>query len=280
MPKVAWVNGSFVDPREPVFGVRERGFLYGEGLFETIKICNFLPLYWEEHRARLFHGCTVLNISPPRDEINTGVMKTARVLESGVLRLTVTGGETSGRGLIAARSETATAVITGFTGEPYAKQLYEKGFEACLISFPRSQNSPLVKLKTISCLEIICGRKEAKAHGADEGLFVNYRGEITESTTSNVFLVIQGRLVTPPLECGLLPGIMRDRVLLLAAKLGLAVTQEILYPRDFDRAQESFLTNAVIGVMPLITFEGKPVGNGRPGKLTQTLSRELQMAVP
>lgn len=276
MPQVTWVNGRLINPQKPVFGVRERGFLYGEGLYETIRVSDCRPLYWKEHRARLAHGCTVLKIPLQQNEIDTGVRETAQLLANGVLRLTVTRGEIPGRGLVPARDGAPTALITGYTGEPYPEQLYAKGFKACLISFPRSHRSPLVKLKTTSCLEMICAKMEANAAGADEGLFMNYCGAITEGTTSNVFLVIRNKLITPPPECGLLPGIMRAQVLFLAEKLGLSAAQEKIFPPDFARAEESFLTNALLGVMPLVSFEGNPVGNGRPGKLAKILRRKLQ----
>lgn len=276
MPGIAWVNGKFVDSLEPSLGVQERGFLYGDGLFETIRVRNRRPLYQEEHLARLRNGCAVLDIFFPLDEICKGMGETSLLLENGVLRLTVTRGNSAGRGLLPAQNSAATVAIAGYAGEPYPEHLYNQGFKSHLISFPRSQLSPLVKLKSLNCLENILGKAEAGAAGADEGIFSNYLGEITEGTTSNIFLVIADKLVTPPSECGLLPGIMRAQVLLLAERLGVEVAQEKIYPQDFRRAEESFLTNSLLGVMPLVSFNGYPVGNGRPGTLTGMLRRELK----
>lgn len=274
MSSIAWVNGKFVDPLNPSLGVQERGFLYGDGLFETMRLQDCQPLHWDEHLARLCNGCDVLNISFPLEDVCKGVREASILLKSGVLRLTVTRGESS-RGLLPPWNVTATVAITGYTGEPYPKDFYEKGFSACLISFPRSHLSPLVKLKSLNCLENILGRVEAAAAGTNEGIFCNYLGEIAEGTTSNVFLVINGKLVTPPPECGLLPGIMRTHVMVLAERLGVTAIQAKVYPQDFRRAEEAFLTNSLLGVMPLVSFNGNPVGKGSPGPLSEMLRQEL-----
>lgn len=275
MPGITWVSGRFVDPQKPSLGVQERGFLYGDGLFETMRLRHGQPLHWKEHLERLRNGCAAMNISFPLEEICTGVRETSALLENGTLRLTVTRGETPGRGLLPTLNSTATVVVTGYEGEPYPEESYKKGFSACLISFPRSHLSPLVKLKSLNCLENIWGRVEAAAAGANEGIFCNYMGEIAEGTTSNVFLVIKEKLVTPPPECGLLPGIMRAQVLSLAEKLGITAVQAKVYPQDFRRAEESFLTNSLMGVMPLVSINGNSVGKGSPGPITEMLRQEL-----
>lgn len=276
MSVIAWINGKFIDPPELSWEVQDRGFLYGDGLFETIRVDCCCPLYWKEHLARIRNGCAVLGISFPAEEVDKGVGEACLRLENGVLRLTVTRGKAIKRGLLPVQSGAATAVITGYSGEPYPEHLYNRGFKSQLISFPRSHLSPLVKFKSINCLENILGKKEADLAGADEGIFCNYRGEIAEGTTSNIFLSMAGKLLTPPVECGLLPGIMRARVLLAANRLGLTVAQEKIYPLDFRKAEESFLTNSLLGIMPMVYFNGYPVGSGRPGKLTKMLRRKLQ----
>lgn len=273
---IAWINGRFVDPHIASLGVQERGFLYGDGLFETMRLRRSQPLHWKEHLARLYNGCAALKIPFSPDEICTGVREVSAQLETGALRLTVTRGGAPGRGLLPPRNGSATIVVTGYRGEPYPEEAYEKGFSACLISFPRNHLSPLVKLKSLNCLENVLGRMEAAAAGADEGIFCNYLWEVAEGTTSNVFLVINGKLITPPTECGLLPGIMRAQALSLAERLGVTAVQARICPQDFSRAEESFLTNSLLGVMPLVVFNRNPVGKGNPGPVTEMLRRELQ----
>ncbi|HHX87416.1 MAG TPA: 2-keto-4-methylthiobutyrate aminotransferase [Firmicutes bacterium] len=276
MSGMAWVNGRFVDPLKPSLGVQERGFIFGDGLFETIRLREGQPLYWQEHLARLRNGCSVLNINFPLTEIRTGVWETSARIKNGVLRLTVTRGAFPGRGLLPPQNGKPTVAITGYPGEPYPEQSYKKVFRACLISFPRSHLSPLVKLKSLNFLENLLGKMEAAAAGADEGIFCNYQGEIAEGTTSNIFVVIKGELVTPPPECGLLPGIMRAQVLSLAERLGVNAAQGKICPQDFCRAEEAFLTSSLLEVMPLVSVNGNPIGRGSPGPVTEMLRQELK----
>jgi len=121
-------------------------------------------------------------------------------------------------------------------------------------------------LKSLNYLENIFGRQEAAAAGVEEGVFLNLKGEVAEGTISNVFLVFDPNLmITPPPESGLLPGITREIILVLASKLGFSVAEKIILPRDFKAASEAFLTNSLLEVMPLISLDGVPVGAGKPG---------------
>lgn len=275
MSGIAWMNGNFIDLAKPSLGLLDRGVLYGDGLFETVRLCNHEPQYWKEHLARLRRGCSVLKINFPEDAISRGMEQVSGKLRNGVLRLTVTRGEHPGRGFLPAGNPIPTVAVTGYPGEPYPEELYRRGFSGTLISFPRNHRSPLVKLKSLNCLENIIGKMEAASAGADEGIFINCLGEVAESTASNIFLVIDDKLLTPPPESGLLPGIMRARVLLLAKKLGIKALQSKVYPDDLCRAGESFLTNSLLGIMPLVSINGHPIGNGKPGKVTALLRREL-----
>ncbi len=176
--------------------------------------------------------------------------------------------------MLAGASGPPTVVVAGFPGDPYPPESYARGFRAVTVSFPRNPDSPLVRLKSLNFLENILGRKEAAAAGADEGIFLNTRGEVTEGTVSNVFLVdSRGRLVTPHPASGLLPGITREVVVELARDLGLEVAEEVVLPEQLRAAREAFLTNSLLGVMPLVALDGAAVGAGRPGEVTRALAR-------
>jgi branched-subunit amino acid aminotransferase/4-amino-4-deoxychorismate lyase len=158
-------------------------------------------------------------------------------------------------------------VITANPGEPYPPDAYRSGQRAVTVSFPRNDLSPLVRLKSLNCLENVLGRREAAAGGADEGIFFNTRGDLAEGTASNVFLLFEdGRLVTPPAASGLLPGIAREIVLSVAKDLGLQAVVRTVSRRDIENAREVWLTNSLIEVMPLVSLDGVPVGEGRPGE--------------
>lgn len=301
MPDLTWVNGSFVSSGEACLEAGERGFLFGDGLFETVRLyAGAAPrghparaLVWPRHAARLAEGCRALGIPYPGEEIAAGLEAVlvalagtasasghpagagrepgaAGAVGAGSLRLTVTrGAHPPGvRGLLPRRELRPTVVITANPGEPYPPDAYRSGQRAATVSFPRNHLSPLVRLKSLNCLENVLGRREAVAAGADEGLFFNLRGELAEGTVSNVFLLFDGgRLVTPPAGSGLLPGIAREIVLDAGGGLGLAVSEEAIDRRGFESAREAWLTNSLLEVMPLVSLDGVPVGNGRPGEI-------------
>lgn len=278
MSSIAWVKGRLISGDELCFGVKERGFLYGDGLFETVRVYQGKPFAWAQHYARLAAGCEKLRIPYSGEEIETGIRMVldAGKLMDGSLRITLTRGE-SPRGLLAPPETKPTLVITGQPGEPYPPAAYTRGFRAVIIGFPRNHLSPLVKMKSLSCVENVLGRLEAAAAGVEEGIFLNLKGEVTEGTISNIFLVFGNNLIiTPPLESGLLPGITREIIIGLADKLGFSVAEKIVFPQDFKKAQEAFLTNSLLEVMPLISLDGAPIGRGRPGSITAALRGAYQ----
>lgn len=276
MSGVAWVNGRIVDEGEFCLSIRERGFLYGDGLFETARVYSGRLFAWNEHLARLAEGCRRLGIPYPGELISNGVEELLRHVGNadGSLRVTVTRGE-SGRGLLPPDALEPSVVIAIYRGEPYPEEAYKRGFKAVTVSFPRNNLSPLVCLKTLNCLENILGRREAAAAGADEGIFLNIRGEVAEGTLSNIFVVKEDhQVITAPLESGILPGITRKLVIRLAGELGYSVCERPLYPSDLLNAREAFLTNSLLEVMPLVALDGKPIGGGLPGQA----ARELRSA--
>lgn len=273
MSGVAWVSGRMVADGKCCLSIRDRGFLYGDGLFETFRVYGGKPFAWEQHLARLAAGCRRLGIPYPGQMIAAGTEEVLRTIGSadGSLRITVTRGE-AGRGLLAPPELEPTVAITFSQGELYSAEAYRRGFRAVTVSFPRNHLSPLVRLKSLNYLENLLGKQEAAAAGADEGIFVNLRGEVAEGTISNIFIVLENRLiVTPPAESGLLPGITRRLVMRLAGKLGYRVCERQVFPGDFFRADEAFLTNSLLEVMPLVSLDGNRVGTGSPGPVAREL---------
>jgi len=285
MSGLTWVNGRFIAPGEACLDPGERGFLFGDGLFETVRLYGGQAPVWPRHAVRLAEGCRTLGIPYPGEEIAGGLEAVLDALGTkgsgsepdaggaggaGSLRLTVTrGAHPPGvRGLAPRQELRPTVLITANPGEPYPPTAYRSGQRAVTVSFPRNQLSTLIRLKSLNCLENVLARREAVAAGADEGLFFNLRGDLAEGTASNVFLLFDGgRLITPPLESGLLPGIAREIVLAAGAALGLTVCEEATGRHGFQSAREAWLTNALLEVMPLVSLDGAPVGNGRPGEL-------------
>ncbi len=257
-----WVDGK----RQRVGGARvpidDPGFQAGFGLFETIAIREGRLLDLEPHLERLTRGASRMGIELPGADALRSVAREAAVDGApahGWLKIIVTGGGHS-------------FVIRG------AMDPADEGRPARAILLPWRRNlcDPLVGLKTLNYAGNRMGLENAKARGADEGLWLNTRGHLAEGCWSNLF-VVQGRTVfTPGVREGILPGIVRGLALRAARALGCAVHETKVRVPRLRRAGEAFLTSSLRGVRPLVWFEGAPVAAGRPGSLTGRIAKEVE----
>lgn len=257
-------------PRERArIAVEDRGFLYGYGLFETILIKEGRPVFWRLHLERLLAGCAVLGLALPvaGEEPGALVKETIRRngVSTGVLRLTLSAGPAGGE----------STLLLGTRPLPYSAGDYRRGFRVCFADARRNENSPLVRLKSLNYLENLLARESARRRGMDEALFLNTSGCLAEGSASNLFLVRDGRLITPHEEQGLLPGVVRRVVLEISCGLGLKVEERAVHPEELAAAEECFLTSSLLGVMPLVEVAGRRIGSGRPGFWTEKLSAAL-----
>jgi branched-chain amino acid aminotransferase len=272
---LCYLNGQLLSHTEAKVSVADGGLLYGDGLFETMRIYAGRPYLLKQHLQRLKTGAAYLEI-PLEDtgKINTAVEQVieANAVTEGSLRLTLTGG---GRRVVLwprTPQIKPTLLITVKKTVPYPEHLYHSGYRAVLVSFPRNESSPLAKIKSLNFTEYMLGKREALRNDCDEGIFLNTKGELTEGTTSNLFIYDGKTLMTPEADCGLLPGISRAETLRLAReKLAVPVAEKILYRKDLEQAVEAFLTASIIELMPLIGVNGKNIGAGVPGPLTTAL---------
>jgi branched-subunit amino acid aminotransferase/4-amino-4-deoxychorismate lyase len=264
------VSGNYVQAREAAVPAADEGFLYGMGLFETIRVVGGRPRLLDRHLARLFNSAGELGMNIPfgPSEIAGMVCRTAEAnrLLSGGLRLTLTaGGPLAGPNIvIQARSLT------------YREGQYKNGVRAGFASFRRNESSPLVKHKTLNYYENILARREARAAGWEEALFLNTSGNLAEGSVSNIFLVDGEKVVTPSLQCGLLPGITRQQVIEICAAMQVPVEERTVCPGELAGAGECFITNSLMGVMPVIRAGETVIGNGTPGRVTGMLMAELE----
>jgi branched-subunit amino acid aminotransferase/4-amino-4-deoxychorismate lyase len=277
---ICFLNGALLPLSEAAVSVDDGGLLYGDGLFETIRIYAARPFLPDLHWPRLLEGADFLEIpAPDLRELNAAVKQVIRAnaVNEGVLRLTLTGG--AGRRALWPRPAAVqpTLLITVRDIVPYPDHRYSQGSRAVLAGFPRNEHSPLVKIKSLNFMENMLGKREAFRRGCDECLFVNTRGQLTEGATSNLFLFNGKRLLTPAIRCGLLPGITRGVVLKLAREqLGLAVEESVLYRADLEQAEEAFLTASIMEIMPLVEVDGQKIGAGLPGPLSRSLLAEYR----
>lgn len=272
---LAYLNGRWHSGAAAILPVDDQALLYGLGLFETIRVVEGRPAFLERHLNRLYSSAPVLGIALPwsreglTDLIGGALAGCGAAGGEGALRLTVTAG--------AARGVSGPGFVLYWRpGYPYPEELYERGMAAVTAAGRRNPHSLLCRIKSLNYAESFLARREAANRGADEAIFLNTAGELAEGTATNLFLVVGGRLFTPSPACGILPGVARSVVLELAREeLGLQCEEGHYEPETLRTADEVFLTNALMGVMPLVSLDGRPVGGGQPGPVT----RRLRMAL-
>ncbi len=247
----------------------DRGLMLGDGLFETIAVFGGEPRRLGRHFARLRDGARVIGIPVPTDDegLARALVETrdANGLEDGLLRLTLTRGPAP-RGLLPATDARPTLLITASPRDA-ASSLPARAVISSATR--RNEHSPLSRLKTLNYLDNVLARREAAARGADEAILVNTTGRLAETTVANLFVVIAGETLTPPVDDGALPGVVRAELL----ESGLAAERS-LTADAFARASEAFATNSG-GIRPIVAVDGRAIGDGRPGPVQASLQAML-----
>ena len=257
----------------PVIDLRDRGFAYGDGLFETIRVGNGNPLFFARHMQRLFSGLAQLGFPPlPWDapalsERCQKVIGENEVAE-GVLRLVITRGS-GPRGFEPPSKAQPSLFIQAVQTLSVSRGATLGVCTATLAPWKVDPASPLCYLKHLSALDKVLAKQKAKQAGADEALFQNINGHLTEAASSNLFLVVGGQLLTPALPCGLLPGIARR---LLLETLPQPIVETEIPAALLAEATEAFLTNAVAGVRPLVAVDSRAIRNGELGPVTRAVA--------
>jgi branched-chain amino acid aminotransferase len=262
------LNGALIEQDAARIDPTDRGLLLGDGLFETIAVRNGAPRRLPAHLARLRLGAAVLNIPVPQTDERIGSLinevLTANALADAVVRITLTRGP-GGRGIVPSAEPTPTLMIVSAAQPAPA----EPARVIIAQDTRRNEFSPLAQIKTLNYLDNIIARQEATAQNADDALLLNTAGRIAESTVANIFVLVNGGLVTPPVTEGALPGVMRAETIRLARAEELPVTIDML-----AQASEVFLTNA-LGLRPVVKINDHTVGDGEPGLITQLLANRL-----
>ncbi|MFA4045096.1 MAG: hypothetical protein HZRFUVUK_001905 [Candidatus Fervidibacterota bacterium] len=258
---IVCINGELKLAEDARISSFDFGFLYGVGLFETLRTWDGRLFGLERHLTRLLNDATELGWQLPltRETLSDWVWHTLEankllITEDGDvrIRITVTPGivdPTSGWWEI--RADKPTVVIHVTPLPPHFDSRNESGWSAVLAPWRRSKDLPLLRVKATTYFANVLARRYAKLQGADEALWLNTDGNLTEGTATNLFLVCEGALWTPPPSEGLLPGITRSLVIELARSLGIAVYERPIPLEALNQAEETFVTNAVIGVVPL-----------------------------
>jgi branched-chain amino acid aminotransferase len=279
------VNGRILDEAHAVISVFDHGFLFGEGIYETLRTYNGEPFLFDRHMRRLRRSAAMLDLTLPLTDSQIAArfdetMRAAGLGPAGggeaYLRLLVTRGIGDLTYDPAATPEPSFVVIA----KPHVDlkpAVYETGVKVALVPVIRNHPStvnPLIKSNNL--LNCALAMQEAVRRGAFEGLMRNYRGELAEFSTANMFVVKDGAALTPPLESGLLPGITREYLFEVGAEAGIPVREQVLKDPDLFGADEVFLTSTTREIVPVVTVDDRTIANGRPGPITNALLQRFR----
>jgi branched-chain amino acid aminotransferase len=280
MGEIVYLNGRLILRSKATISALDYGFLYGFGLFETMRAYAGKVFRLDNHLNRLEDSAELLGLSIEGMELKGAVMDTIKANRLGNARIRIT--ISPGKGAINADMGTCkknTVLVVAEKYIPCTQKVYRDGFRAVTSSFRRNSLSLLAGLKSTSYLMSVMARQEAKKAGADEAICLNEKGLLAEASMSNIFVVTDGRLRTPSLESGILPGITRQTVLELASRMGISNFEDDIEPDELYKAKEAFLTSSLLEIMPLTGIDDKCINDGRVGSITKKLMAAYKQLV-
>jgi branched-chain amino acid aminotransferase len=276
---ICFLQGEFVSEDEAKVSVLDRGFLYGDSVYETVRAVRGKIVFLEEHAERLRRSARLLglDITPePYDllDLLRQLLRRNR-LDSAAMRIIVSRGR-GGRDQLEGFTPTWVVLVEPYESLP--EERYESGVAAMIVSVVRNAVGALNPgIKSSNLLNNVLARREAVQRGAAEGIMLSPDGCLAEGAHTNLFWVTADRtLRTPALSVGILAGVTRQKVLELARKLGIACEEVAARPAELEEASEVFLTSTKLEVMAVTTLNGRSVGNGRRGETTRRLHVELR----
>lgn len=281
MTTLVSMDGNIVGAEDARVSVFDRGFLYGDSVFEALRTYDGVPFALTEHLERLGRSAQRALITLPvpldvfRAEIHAA-LAAAKNPES-YIRLLITRGRGSALGLdpSLARKPLRVALVMELTPLPAA--MYERGVGVVTFRSQRvADSTPASGAKLSNYMVAVLAMAEVHRAGAEEAIVLDAEGRVVEGTTSNVFYVKDGVLVTPPEEAGILLGITRDKVLSLARHAGVTVQEKMFFPKELASADEVFISSSIREIAPVVTVDGKPVAKGKPGPVTLKLLDALR----
>ena len=278
------VNGRISSDNEAVIPVFDHGFLYGEGIYETLRTYNGRLFLYERHMRRLRNSARLIDLQLPftddelaariHDTIDAATLAVAAVYDrrpEAYVRVLVTRGVGELTYDLKATPKPSWVIIVKPLVPP-AAEIYNRGVKIVLVdvirNHPQSVN-PMIKSNNL--MNSALAAQQALKRGGFEAVMRNYRGELTECTQSNFFVVKNGIALTPPLEAGLLPGITREFIFELGRDIGIEVREQALRDDDLFGAEEAFLTSTTRELLPIVIVDERKIGEGKPGPVTLKL---------
>jgi branched-chain amino acid aminotransferase len=274
-----WLDGKLVDEADAKISVFDHGLLYGDGVFEGIRVYNSRIFEIEAHIKRLYESAKVIRLEIPlnKEQLIDATEKTveANGVIDGYIRLVITRGKGS-LGLNPFTCECASIFIIADNIQLYPEELYETGMK--VISATTVRNHPLAippQVKSLNYLNNIIAKIEALDYNVPEAIMYNHEGYVAEATGDNVFIVRNGVIYVPPVEAGALEGITRSVVIRLAKQENILVVEKNLTRFDLYICDEFFLTGTAAEVIGIVDIDGRTIGNGKPGPLTKLLRNKF-----
>ncbi|MBL7132214.1 MAG: aminotransferase class IV family protein [Candidatus Omnitrophica bacterium] len=265
----AYLNGDMQETKN-IGDILEPGYLFGWGVFETLRIYNGKAAFLEEHIERLKEGCEKILLDFPdvsfKEKIDN-LLKENKLADA-YCRIT----------LFKKKASTGVLIYV----EPFSHYKgddYQNGFKAIISSFVKNSKNPLNKVKATSYLENRLAWKMAQERGRHEAIFLNEEGFLAEGSRANLFFIKGERIYSPSLECGILNGITRRKVIGVIKKKGSFLKEDKFKLKDLLSCDEAFLTSSLMEVMPLVEVDGQPIKNGKPGEITQIIHQGYQKLI-
>lgn len=270
-----YIDGQFYSEQDAKISVFDHGLLYGDGVFEGIRIYNGRIFKLEEHIIRLYESARSICLTIPmsREELEQATLQTVaeNELRDGYIRLVITRGAGS-LGLNPYQCPKAGVIIIASTITLYPKDRYEKGLNLITCATRRPTPAALSpQVKSLNYLNNVMAKIEAIQAGCEEGIMLNEQGYVAECTGDNIFLVKGGKVVTPPISAGGLDGITRQTAIELLAEMGISCQEVMLTRHDVFTADECFLTGTAAEVIPAVQLDRRIIGDGAPGPITKAL---------
>ena len=283
MPRIIFMNDRLVPEDEAKGSVFDHGLLYGDGVFEGLRSYAGKVFRLDEHLDRLYASARAICLEIPlaKAAVAKAVVDTlaANKLADGYVRLVVTRGAGS-LGLDPNRTKNPQVIVIADTIALYPAEFYEKGLRIVTAATQRTQSAALSpRIKSLNYLNNIMAKLEGLQAGCVEALMLNHKGEVAECTGDNVFVVRGPTLLTPPPDAGILEGITRNAVMELARAAKIYCREATLVRHDLYTADECFLTGTAAEVIPVVEIDGRKIGAGVPGPITQRLTKDFHALV-
>lgn len=275
--QLIYVNGQFVEKEKAVISIYDHGFLYGDGVFEGIRVYDGNVYKLTEHINRLYESAhsIMLEIPQTREELQQIIVDTVckNELNSAYIRVVVSRG-VGDLGLDPRNCSNPTVIVIAEPLSIYPEKLYKQGLKLASVVHRRSSPDVLnPQIKSLNYLNNILVKLSSVQADADEALILNHQGYVTEGSADNIFIVKNGKIKTPPVYLGALEGITRNAIIDIAKEQGYVVEEEPFTLHDVYVAEEVFLTGTAAEVIPVVVVDNRQIGDGTPGDVTNALLR-------